>query len=344
MPKGTNMISTSRMSTCTRQGISSKNLMMMDTIFEKAQLCQDPQWQSYVTPDLPESSSRKRHSPGLGEDFHHQPCSKKQRMDDDASAPRRIPCKARGMPEDHNAEHAYFEISTDINHGQILACSHPNCIASGRRFRYCGICSLPVAKRNFMKRHAHGVFASSKELMDADIKEVDIPTICSFISQAAPSVQSQMIQATGHNRVVSWDHKADPLKVIMDMEETIAVGTMKPSISEGPKLAAVHLNDNEFKWVSLLHDRPQLEDTVSMSDWMENVIKLSEDVIPLEIPFGMNNACARNPLVSPDPGYTSLVSPIMENIDFPPPIQSYRLDIDSDSTFDDIDFSQMFDF
>eukprot|EP00521_Asterionellopsis_glacialis_P010043 CAMPEP_0195288914 /NCGR_PEP_ID=MMETSP0707-20130614/5392_1 /TAXON_ID=33640 /ORGANISM="Asterionellopsis glacialis, Strain CCMP134" /LENGTH=387 /DNA_ID=CAMNT_0040348843 /DNA_START=257 /DNA_END=1420 /DNA_ORIENTATION=+ len=68
---------------------------------------------------------------------------------------RRLPCKARNVPEDHNVITAYFDIPADIEHGALLICSHPECARSGRRFRYCASCSIPVAKRNFLKRHSH---------------------------------------------------------------------------------------------------------------------------------------------------------------------------------------------
>lgn len=67
-----------------------------------------------------------------------------------------MPCKARSVPENHNAETAYFDIPADIEHGCTLICSHPQCAASGRRFRFCKFCDLPVAKRNFQRRHSHG--------------------------------------------------------------------------------------------------------------------------------------------------------------------------------------------
>mmetsp|Transcript_55065 Transcript_55065/g.81949 ORF Transcript_55065/g.81949 Transcript_55065/m.81949 type:complete len:264 (-) Transcript_55065:19-810(-) len=69
---------------------------------------------------------------------------------------RRMLCKARSVPENHNAETAYFDIPPDIEHGCTLICSHPQCAASGRRFRFCKFCDLPVAKRNFQRRHSHG--------------------------------------------------------------------------------------------------------------------------------------------------------------------------------------------
>jgi hypothetical protein len=50
---------------------------------------------------------------------------------------RRVVCKARGLSKKHNADTAYFEIQANAPHGLLLSCSHPECMVSGRKFRYC---------------------------------------------------------------------------------------------------------------------------------------------------------------------------------------------------------------
>jgi hypothetical protein len=50
---------------------------------------------------------------------------------------RRLACKARGMGDSHTPANAFFDIPHDLMHGAVLACSHPECSGSGRRFRYC---------------------------------------------------------------------------------------------------------------------------------------------------------------------------------------------------------------
>lgn len=69
----------------------------------------------------------------------------------------RVPCKARGISENHTAWNAYIDIPLTAVHGDELACSNDICAGSGRRFRYCAMCALPVAHRNFVKRHGHGM-------------------------------------------------------------------------------------------------------------------------------------------------------------------------------------------
>ncbi|KAL7472823.1 hypothetical protein ACHAXS_013196 [Conticribra weissflogii] len=68
-----------------------------------------------------------------------------------------VPCRARGMPVDHNFKTAYFIIPEGIEHGDELMCSYPACRQAGVKFRYCLHCKVPVAKRNFRNRHRHGV-------------------------------------------------------------------------------------------------------------------------------------------------------------------------------------------
>jgi hypothetical protein len=50
---------------------------------------------------------------------------------------------------------AYFVVSDHIKHGEELFCSYFACRNAGTKFRYCSHCKVPVAKRNFRKRHKH---------------------------------------------------------------------------------------------------------------------------------------------------------------------------------------------
>lgn len=54
-----------------------------------------------------------------------------------ASSSRRFPCRARNISNNHNSDNAYVDVPADAPHGQLLCCSHPECVKSGRRFRYC---------------------------------------------------------------------------------------------------------------------------------------------------------------------------------------------------------------
>eukprot|EP00562_Extubocellulus_spinifer_P001300 CAMPEP_0178472386 /NCGR_PEP_ID=MMETSP0696-20121128/1543_1 /TAXON_ID=265572 /ORGANISM="Extubocellulus spinifer, Strain CCMP396" /LENGTH=773 /DNA_ID=CAMNT_0020099573 /DNA_START=488 /DNA_END=2809 /DNA_ORIENTATION=- len=88
---------------------------------------------------------------------------------------RRMPCKARSVPDGHTAETAYLTIPPNAQHGLVLACSHPECRQSGKRFRFCAVCDLPVAKRNFLKRHSHGLVTAARSPRTDDDEDEDAP-------------------------------------------------------------------------------------------------------------------------------------------------------------------------
>ena len=89
-----------------------------------------------------------------------------------------VPCRARGMPVDHNFKTAYFVIPDGIEHGDELMCSYPACRQAGVKFRYCLQCRVPVAKRNFRNRHRHGVPGEEDEWEDEESEEETNQDIC----------------------------------------------------------------------------------------------------------------------------------------------------------------------
>ncbi len=64
------------------------------------------------------------------------------------------------------AKTAYFVIPENVQHGEELICSYFACRNAGIKFRYCTHCRVPVAKRNFRKRHKHGNSSSANDLDD----------------------------------------------------------------------------------------------------------------------------------------------------------------------------------
>ena len=111
------------------------------------------------------------------------------------------------------------------------------------------MCALPVAKRNFLLRHGHGLFQSSKELKE----EVD--EVCDSLLQeehCQPCAETIMAEdgKSRHRRVVSFEGRRRQL--------------------EG------QLDANEQEWLRLLHKRPDVEDQPKMLDWMEKIMAISE--------------------------------------------------------------------
>jgi len=131
-----------------------------------------------------------------------------------------LPCRARGMPMDHNIKTAYFVIPDDIKHGTELLCSYFACRNAGIKFRYCVYCKLPVAKRNFAKRHRHsGKIPDSDVAKDVvagnvtDISPDDEPTSSS--ARASPQQiqqlqKAQQEQQTLQDKDPSGDAPVDP--------------------------------------------------------------------------------------------------------------------------------------
>lgn len=83
-----------------------------------------------VTDDDDDARGKRR----LFSTQHAEPPSSSKRT---KLAYRRVRCKARGMSESHNSDTAYFEIPANAPHGLLLCCTHPECQASNRKFRFC---------------------------------------------------------------------------------------------------------------------------------------------------------------------------------------------------------------
>ena len=80
-----------------------------------------------------------------------------------------VPCRARGMPVEHNPKTAHFRISEDMKHGTELVCSFPSCRRAGIKFCYCAFCQTPVAKRNFRKRHMHDDLDANGQIVSSEM-------------------------------------------------------------------------------------------------------------------------------------------------------------------------------
>lgn len=191
----------------------------------------------------------------------------------------RIPCKARGMSKKHNSDTAFLDIPVDAPHGLLLSCSHFECSSSGRRFRYCTVCESPVAKRNFPKRHGHGLIKSAK-----DLKKVDYT--CGFINSSAANSTASCLPCGENNEAAAVDHAAPLLvaapsfrksprhrRVVSHDTAMMAQGMV--ALASQPAAAHV-LTATQNEWINLLHRRPKLEQATNMANWMEKIINFSE--------------------------------------------------------------------
>lgn len=111
------------------------------------------------------------------------------------------------------------------------------------------MCALPVAKRNFLLRHGHGLFQSSKELKE-EVDEVSDSLLQEDHCQPCVETLKTEDGKPHHRRVVSFEGRRRQLE-----------GQLCP---------------DEHEWLRLLHQRPDVEDQPKMSEWMGKIMMISE--------------------------------------------------------------------
>eukprot|EP00531_Pseudo-nitzschia_arenysensis_P006316 CAMPEP_0116118034 /NCGR_PEP_ID=MMETSP0329-20121206/1889_1 /TAXON_ID=697910 /ORGANISM="Pseudo-nitzschia arenysensis, Strain B593" /LENGTH=793 /DNA_ID=CAMNT_0003611635 /DNA_START=151 /DNA_END=2532 /DNA_ORIENTATION=+ len=192
-----------------------------------------------------------------------------------------VPCRARGMPMDHNFISAYFVISEDAKHGENLVCSYYACRNGGIKFRYCAYCMAPVAKRNFSRRHDHGMSKKkgANSIRDEDEDDEDDDTLGE--SENTASDKDLM-----NNAVNSLD------SVVKRPTEPSApeIGSKRPRLEadtistedKGSEMAEGISSKRISMWNNLLNKRPRGKDPKGLSSWLNEVIAVSDPAFPLD--------------------------------------------------------------
>jgi hypothetical protein len=106
---------------------------------------------------------------------------------------------------------------------------------------------LPVAKRNFLLRHGHGLFQSSKELKE-EVDEVSDSLLEEQSCQPCAE-SSNPNEKPRHRRVVSLDGSK--------------------------RLHGTHLDADERKWLDLLDQRPDTDEPMKMAEWIDEIMNVS---------------------------------------------------------------------
>lgn len=195
-----------------------------------------------------------------------------------------VPCRARGMPMDHNFKTAYFVIPEDVKHGEELICSYFACRNAGIKFRYCSHCKVPVAKRNFRKRHKHGgeiVGDKGDDSGDDDTPTKGIP------SQITAGREEEVEDDGISSQSVDSSNDQDDEKCVPVSTDRVA--TFKDKASKHKDLKSTeqdfihHKISDERKahWISLLSKRPSTKDSDTMSGWLMEVLAVSDLETPL---------------------------------------------------------------
>lgn len=168
------------------------------------------------------------------------------------------------------------------------------------------VCALPVAKRNFLKRHGHGLVFTAQQLkenVDAVYCRV-IPSDEPIIEESAssnaitdneasdaPSVGSEESTAGAEDIVLTVDHvphqQQHPLMVSFEGKKqlhfpTTVVDENTPAsvvsdVSVGPIDGSfTELSNDEKQWLSLFRQRPCVEEQ-SLTHWMDKVLTVASD-------------------------------------------------------------------
>jgi len=197
-----------------------------------------------------------------------------------------IYCKARGMPFDHVDGNAILTFCGNCDgkiHGAEMECSYPGCRSQGPKFRYCGFCKSAVSKRNFRKRHAHGMLFSSTQgsrtpqtfatpfdpesvQTAVERKRIRIDT-----NECLQLVSSAQLSSQGNLMTSSRSH-------IFSAPSPIKVGgiTGNGSIATYTRnFQNDQINDVPEDWTRLYHNRPRIGDLDGIRSWVSLALNIA---------------------------------------------------------------------
>jgi len=177
------------------------------------------------------------------------------------------------MPMDHNVKTAYFVVPKDVKHGTELLCSYFGCRGAGIKFRYCIHCKLPVAKRNFAKRHRHNKGGNGDKISASDDDDDDIDNEDDGTGTSG-STDTQNDQPTGmvvtatatastSSHANLWNSKELILRELLKSKKNSKKnnGSNKNNKEQTQQLTRDELSklitDRQKTWSELLLQRPQ---------------------------------------------------------------------------------------
>lgn len=182
---------------------------------------------------------------------------------------------------------AFFVIPENVKHGEELICSYFACRNAGIKFRYCSHCKVPVAKRNFRKRHKHGgeiVDDKDDDSGDDETPSKGIPyqiTASREEEVDEDGISSQSADSTDQQDVAKKDvYLRDGILTSTVMAEAplksnkVFVQAETPS---NPPISA----ERQARWMSLLAKRPSTKDSDTMSGWLMEVLAISDLETPI---------------------------------------------------------------
>ena len=213
---------------------------------------------------------------------------------------RRIPCKARGVSQEHRADIAFFDVPEDAPHGLLLRCSSDECANSPRRFRYCRgkqrrvslciwscaaknqdshllmtshlnfntVCAIPVSRRNFVNRHGHGLVHSAKDVKTR-VDQNSRNFIFSQTMTCSPCGVSAVQES--RNRFASSPHKtchSDPTLSVLILMKLNILNLLKVSWTKSLETAVgSHVEHVVCRKNTMLQPRTSKFQTMLSMEW-----------------------------------------------------------------------------
>lgn len=180
-------------------------------------------------------------------------------------------------------------IPEDIKHGTELYCSYFACRNAGIKFRYCVYCKLPVAKRNFAKRHRHTGKISASDL-PRDFEEGSEGDELSSSEQGSAGLKSPSpekavtapsVAAAKPQNAVQWEaQELLDLLLARNVQELQSDGSTSNGSNKSPIAAEMLeqlIQKNQGEWDRLLMDRPRTSnDPSAMASWLLEVLRVSD--------------------------------------------------------------------
>mmetsp|Transcript_34381 Transcript_34381/g.79493 ORF Transcript_34381/g.79493 Transcript_34381/m.79493 type:complete len:362 (-) Transcript_34381:85-1170(-) len=187
-----------------------------------------------------------------------------------------FPCRAKDQPCDHTCETAYFRVPKGLSHGTHLYCSHPKCRSEGSKFRFCAICKQPKGRANFKKRHEHADLQKSLSATTtkkpSSTQPVPVPSSMASLKKSPPKSSGEK-QGNKKSEVVDCQNSKK-----RKSNKITASGQFKCGKDVLPECDNI-TNNFRKKWITLLDNRPRTEDAEKMSQWMSDVISLSNTYV-----------------------------------------------------------------
>ena len=194
-------------------------------------------------------------------------------------------------------------IPSNIGHGSDLVCSFAACRNAGVKFRYCAVCRVPVAKRNFHQRHGHGIPTTRRE---ETAQKNNSGYAVAKKDEMKLEKKPHLVKPPSSDAAVAGRNSNRHTKKMKPPTQTVEVRrpvggsssrfnaqdslkrtgsnrkqTIGCSPSSSTSTSREVPRDRQMQWAALLRRRPDTNDADGMSAWLLEVMAVSD----LKTPF-----------------------------------------------------------